>query len=442
MSPFDPRQLKTALSRAYYAYNGAVRGSVQPKIMGWVRFEVFDGIEALAAAQPGSRIAALHQHLMQLLADGTALMNSEELRNDFKRVYQEADQIVYPATSAFIAHQQALSSLTQNYSLMAVDRARLEELDLAAHHDPIYKAYIESLRARLPDIAAAPNVKKYSQFCEIYSEALVLQFLRTKVETWRVDETNDQTPDFRCRLRNGKQFYVEVKTLDIVGGEYRHDEMMVDAIDQAVELKEQIAEGCTVAVAEGEFAPYKRFQETETYDPRSLARVIDTLREKFAQTFKAGQFGVGPTLALAVTDRLSFPGGHCALTPYYLDRAPSPCIVSGVLWHAAFGTPGNPVLRAPDFEGAPSLEGYVTAPGIFMDKGRPFPGLALIVLCRGRRGAEDEALGLHPVRADKTGAWTNDDTAEALSAICAFQNDPLNTRAANLSEYPSGEARV
>lgn len=248
MPPFDPRQLKTALSRAYYAYNGAVKGTVQPQIMGWVRFEVFDGIEKLAEAQPGSRVPALHQRLIQLLGDANALMNSEPLREEFKRVYREAEQIVYPATSAFIAHQQALISWTRNFSLMVVDRERLEELDLAAHRDPIYKPYIATLCARLPDIAAAPNVKKYSQFCEIYHEALVLHFLRTKVETWRVSEIDDQTPDFRCRLQSGKQFYIEVKTLDIVGGEHRHDEMMVDAINQAVDVDEQIAEGRAVAI--------------------------------------------------------------------------------------------------------------------------------------------------------------------------------------------------
>ena len=162
--------------------------------MGWVRFEVFDGIETLAAAQPGSRVASLHQRLIELLGDANVLMNSEPLRVEFKSTYREAEQIVYPATSAFIAHQQALHGWTQNYSLMAVNRERLEELDLAAHRDPIYRPYIQKLCARLPDIAAAPSGVKYSQFYEIYSEALVLQFLRTKGQTWPVSESDDQRP--------------------------------------------------------------------------------------------------------------------------------------------------------------------------------------------------------------------------------------------------------
>ena len=68
---------------------------------------------------------------------------------------------------------------------------------------------------------------------------------------------------------------------------------MVDAIDQTVDLEEQIAKGKSVAINEGEVAPYKRPGETDTYDARSLMRVIDTLREKFQQAFKAGQFERG-----------------------------------------------------------------------------------------------------------------------------------------------------
>jgi hypothetical protein len=235
MAPLDPRQLATTLSRAYAAYYGAVRASVQPLVMGWIEIEVLDGIERLAASQPSSHLATLHQRLNDLLAHANALMNSEALRDEFKQAYREAEQIVFAAATAFVAHAQALSDWTRNFNLVVADVARLRALDLAAHRDPVFK------------------------------------------------------------------------TLDIVGGQLRHDAMMVDAIDQAVDLAEQVAEGRTVAVSEGEFAPYERYGENKTYDPRSLMRVIDTLREKFLQAFKAGQFAMGPTLALAVVDRAQRP---------------------------------------------------------------------------------------------------------------------------------------
>jgi hypothetical protein len=132
-------------------------------------------------------------------------------------------------------------------------------------------------------------------------------------------------------------------------------------------------------------------------------------------------------------DRLIVPGRQCALAPSYLDRAPGACCVSGTLWHAAFGTPGSPIFRQPDFEGAPSIEGYLSTAGIFVDAGRPFPGRALVVLSR-RPGHPDEALGLYPVRENKTAAWRNDDTVKALATICDFYNDDWNTQAWRISE--------
>jgi DNA-binding sugar fermentation-stimulating protein len=63
--------------------------------------------------------------------------------------------------------------------------------------------------------------RAYRQVYEIYSEALVLQFLRTKALTQRIAEEDSSTPDFLCELENGKKFYVEVKSFDVVGGDIR-----------------------------------------------------------------------------------------------------------------------------------------------------------------------------------------------------------------------------
>jgi hypothetical protein len=257
--PFDPRQLQTSLSRAYGTYYLTVRASIQPRIMGWVCSEVLDGIETLAVADSASQIADLHRQLMALLTDDR-LPESEPLRADFKRLYGEAEAIAFPATTTFIAHAQELTSWTRNLNIVTADLGRLRALDLLAHSDPTFKAYINGISAKLGDAAAAPIVTAYSQFFEVYSEALVLTFLRMKLPTARVPEVkNTQTPDFRCELEDGRSFYVEVKTLNIVGGDLRHDDMMVDAIDQAVDLENQIAEGRPVSTSEGEFAPYKRY---------------------------------------------------------------------------------------------------------------------------------------------------------------------------------------
>jgi hypothetical protein len=151
------------------------------------------------------------------------------------------------------------------------------------------------------------------------------------------------------------------------------------------------------------------------------------LREKWTQAFKAEQFKLGPTLALAVTDRLGSGLRRSEIAPYAIEQAPGPACVSGPLWHAAFGMPGTPIFRQPDFEGAPNLEGHLDMPGLFLDAGRPFPGFALIALVRSQR--QDIAYGLYPSRHPKVGDWSTDDTEAALVAICQAFNDEANSRA-------------
>ena len=132
-------------------------------------------------------------------------------------------------------------------------------------------------------------------------------------------------------LPGGRDFYVEVKTLDISAAG-RHDEIMVDAINRAVDLEEQIAEGKAVAIREGEVAPSQRLGDRH-YDPRSLMRVIGTLREKFQQAFKAGQFELGRPSPLSSWTGSSFPAGN-RLRPVLPRSGAGTLFVGGALWHA------------------------------------------------------------------------------------------------------------
>ena len=106
--------------------------------------------------------------------------------------------------------------------------------------------------------------------------------------------------------------------------------------------------------------------------------------------------------------------------------------VSGVLWQAAFGTEGAPVLRCPEFEGKPSLEGHLDRPGLYADPNVPFPGLGLIVLQRS--SARRLSYGLRaPVPENEH--WSSDDTEEALHAMCHAWNDRENRRGFEFAQY-------
>ena len=425
MAKFTSADLKSNISRAYGRHYVSVLDEMQPLVLGWISLEVLDGLERIVMANQASPIAPLFGRMLDLLQGGQ-LVSSESAREEFKEVYFKAKGVAFPASAALAAHESALAKWTQSFSLRRIDHDRLHGLELLAHEDPTFKSYVKAIVARLGDAAKGPNVTAYRQVFEIYSEALVFQFLRTKVLTARVDEQeNVKTPDFMCELEGGRRFFVEVKSFDVVGGDIRQDQMMVDTIDQALDLERQLVEGKAISTTQGEFAPYKKADKTVPYDPRSLLAVIAALREKFVQAFKsADQFEMGPTLALGVTDRLILPSGAQDLAPYYPDFDVASACASGVLWHAAFGRPGTPIFRSPDFAGHANLEGHLATLGFLVDGGRPFPGLGAIAL--ERTGEGDRAWGLLAGH-EPQGDWQLDETVEALSALCDRFNDEANS---------------
>jgi hypothetical protein len=222
-----------------------------------------------------------------------------------------------------------------------------------------------------------------------------------------------------------------VKSLDIVSGEFRHREMMDDALDVQVELEARRKEGRRVSFAEGTIDPYRALGQTEGYDPRSLKLTIDTLREKCRTAFKPSQFELGPTFALAVVDRLVLPGGRHALAPYYYEPFHSGCCVSGVLWHAAYGRVGTPIFRLPDFEGKPTLEAHLATEGLYADSHLAFCGEGLIVL--DTHCGQRVAYGLASPLASPE-PWSSDLTERVLRLICNAQNDAGNSFAYLLSD--------
>ncbi len=252
----------------------------------------------------------------------------------------------------------------------------------------------------------------------------------------RVPEENDLTPDFKCALDDVPEFYIEVKSLDIADGKFRHDEMMRESIDTTVELERQRSDGRRVSIAEGVIDTYRKLSDAD-YDPRSLIRVIDTLREKFRRAFKPEQFTRGPTFALAVIDRLLLPHGCSDLAPLYCQPSQSGACVSGVLWHAAYGTIGTPIFRIADFEGKPTLEGRLTSDGLYTDNYQVFPGLGSIVLAREQ--GQRKAWGLQARNAN-LGGWDSDQVEAVLHTTCEAMNNEDNSFAWRLShpDYPTG----
>ncbi|WP_157218000.1 hypothetical protein [Flavisphingomonas formosensis] len=419
---------QSPLGRAYLLYRRQVISAAP--IMQFVQVEVLDALARLSGDLPTAAFAEASGALGYLLAD-PALASDPEKQRTFHMYYRTAENAAFPATAAYLAECGKLSGLTQDLSLTAIDLPTLRTIDEKAHSDPAFKNFVGQLCAKLGEVQSAPDAKAYAQFFEIYGEAIVMLLLRArKVRVKRLPEAKTSMPDFECETDDGKRFFIEVKSLDVVDGIYRHKEMLHDALDSEVEHERQRRQGKRITASEREIAPYRKSGADPTYDPRSLNRVIDTLRSKWRQAFKASQFAQGPTFALAVVDRLVLPASQDDLAPYYFDDALDGGVSSGVLWQAAFGREGGLVLRRPDFAGKPGVEGIITAPGIFVDDTQPFDAVGIIVL--DVHGGQRLAFGLaspHSISDD----WTADDTEGVLGSFCDFWNDAHHSRGFELA---------
>lgn len=400
-------------------------------------YECHSTLDALSYLIDRDHVVAEHcGQMYEILEAGLAGAMTDEQAKDFKKLYEAVDAHAYPTVTEFLKHAHYLHGLTHNHSLSNIDLASLRALEQIGYDDPTLKAFMSDICKRLKKVTSKPDTKAYSQAFEIYSEAMVYSFLKASFPaTTRIDERSGKdgsTPDFRCEW-NGKVFYVEVKSLDIVDGEYRHREMMEDGIEPNIELEKQIKAGRKVASAISEIAPYERYGEDKDYDPRSLLTVINTLREKAWKAFKPSQFDLGPTIALAVCDRLVIPGNRFCIAPYYYDSFQGGSVVSGVWWQACFGKTGTPIFRHPDFEGSPSLEGYLQHPGLYADDSKSFPGIALVAIDLRKNG--DNIFGLFDENQPANGDWSSDDTEAVLAQFCTSHNDKGNSSAYLLSEF-------
>lgn len=418
------------LGKAHLAHRRRTIAGVQARLLDWSD-DVLDAIERLAKRDRNSPVANAHADILDRLHQSSAQQDDVEL-SELHRLYQEAHRLTFPGATAYLAHSRALAGTTNNHSLDSIQLEELRAIDMLAHEDSAHRKFISQITNLLGKVKSPPDATIYSQVFEHYAEALTLKFLRERgVPTTRIED-DVSAPDFECQLADGRSFFVEVKALEIVGGIGRQNEIMKAGLDVHVEIERQLRQGKSVASATGEVAPYRRQFDDDDYDPCSRKRVIDTLREKCRSAYKSSQFKRGPTFGCALVDRLVIPGGKSELAPYYYDDYNSGACVSGVYWHAAFGRPGSLVLRMPDFEGKPTVEGYLDRHGLWVDPGIAFPAAGLIFL--GRSSDRRVSYGLAaPDLTDE--AWSSEDTEEAFYAMCDAYNDIDNTRAWQLSRH-------
>lgn len=376
----------------------------------------------------------IEQHLPSLKPDLNSLQNllniasqttlKPEQAAELKETYKRTHESVFPVNDKYLYWHHQLHRLSADHSLSSISWDHLKRLEEESYADDELKALVHELKLSFGRVKDVSDSQGFRQMFEFYGEALVYSKLSKHFKTKRIVAKKDSKPDFVCALPNGKEFYVELKSLDLVEASLRSDQMHEDAMNQNIEIEDQLRKGNRIAMAEREIAPFKPPFDDGSYDPRSFLLVINTLMKKARSAFKDSQFAQGPTFAFMLCDRLRIPKGNDSVAPQYFDHDYESDI-SGVLWNACFAKIGTPISKVPDFEGAPTFDGHMSKHGLLVDEFIPFPSGAVIFSTFW--GQEDALMGLYDSKWQPTPDWTEEDTQSVIHVLCTAYNDERNS---------------
>ncbi len=384
--------------------------------------------EAKAKDDPYGEIGHLTAKLIRLIGD-PRIVSSADLQAEVRIAYDRAEAIALPASVAYRQLRHRLHSVTSSYHLESMHLEQMELLDSLADNDVKSKPLHRELLLKF-DLAAQASdsdlPRKLAQAFEAFGEFWVYRRLCNCIKIEKVTEGATPSPDFQCSL-NGRQFFIEVKSPDIVDGEAHHAELMKAATAVEIELDQKVRSGRRVSSVMSETAPFKRLGAND-YDGGDLRHAIMTLRERARSLYKSKQFLSGPTFALMFADRYPLGNRRAILSEHKVggmwselpdDRQ------SGIVWQAAFGAPGTEIhnLNLPkrSLSGTPFMR----------DPGSPFPGVGFLTVSTIHSGSPTgnaECWGLLDRQASLPQGWHATDTATVLDAVSDVWNDDEDKR--------------
>ncbi len=261
--------------------------------------------------------------------------------------------------------KKEINSVGSSFPMLYIKLDFVEKMELEAEQTPAFKEALFQI-SQLAD-KALRNIEDYNSLTEmknIYSEAYILSKLRSLLNINKIPETDSKTPDYKVRFRDG-DIYIELKSLNMLGGTLKHKDIMNDSLDSKITAEEQIRKGSKVGFGEQEIQPY--LSHNKKYDPRSTRLVIESLVDKINQNIKEEQYSLGDTILLVdLSDQLPLLSKPSeAIQEKYFDDIGN-TKVSGELWNVAFGKLGDQILKPAEFEGADNLDGELEKEGILI----------------------------------------------------------------------------
>lgn len=345
---------------------------------------------------------------------------------------ETARDALYPASARLLRELQAASEVGGDDTLRRIDRGVLRRLDDEAPTDAESRTFRNDLLARLSEEPSKRSSSWASGVYEVYGEALVLQVLRSRMGTGmtitKVPESSRSSPDFKCVWERPAAapltFFIEVKSLDVVGGGAKLNEDREKAFEGALELERQQNAGKRVSSAMRVIAPFRKAGPDPDYASRSLRLMVERTGAKIGAAFGGKQFAEGPTFAFVNLLRLA----HMHHGPQALSRVFSGDLgkVNGVWWTLAFGRAGSAMCREPEFEGAAGDDGVLGRAGIFVDPAITLPTAGLMLLFEEKKSKR--IVGLKAPQQPDFPAWDDGAARAVLDVLCDAWNDRADSR--------------
>jgi len=395
--------------------------------------DVLDGITRIAMVkcknEPHGELVHLNATLGRLLRD-TQLLSQDELRGNLLNVYDRAESLAFPAAVAYRDLCHRLHGVTNSFHLQSMGLGQMQVVDELGVTDDgatvLHRNLLDKLQVA-QEATDAALTRSLAQAFEAFGEAWAYRRLSRCMKISKIPEGDDPGPDFRCEL-DGREFFVELKTPDIVSGDFHHEQMMKAATESQIDLDEQVRAGKRVAMVTGCIDPFQKPGDS-SYESTDLTLVIKTLRDRVRASFEAPQFSSGTTFALMFMARYVIPGNRRAILPDFKvggmwasvpdDRQ------SGVIWQAGFGQAGTVIHNLTEPKQTLSSTPFLRDPG------RPFLGAAFIAMQEIQKGhavGTTECWGLLDRRGSQPKGWNVHDSEAVLNVVCDVWNDGEDSR--------------
>lgn len=261
---------------------------------------------------------------------------------------------------------QAFAGIGRNYTLSYLSKENVDLIDGFNGELEIR----EKIRATIRDLGQIcadcfKNLSDHNRFVDLkngFAELLIYVKLCGHVEIKKIAESATKSPDFQLKFE-GLDFYLELKALNVAGGQSSLESMTDDSIRAQIDLENQVDAGKRVAFSEQVIQPY--YRAGQPYDPQSTNMVTEILIDKISSNVKSGQYELGTTgLIIDLSEQLLLHGNADSNLNREFSDPPDFVPQSGELWHVAFGSPGMRMKKAVSFLGENDADKLLTKMGI------------------------------------------------------------------------------